>query len=148
MNEVILQLIGFFTSTDGHVKCVNLTAKACKGAGYDLTANFPAIDGQPYQDVKEKSLEFFLSFLHHCSPYSKTIMCSLSMPKCVQGRPVLPCRIVCLEFVSRCQTYLSWASHAGMLRALCDLLPEQTSTFDNCFIPEKFTPSISTTDGK
>jgi len=72
------------------------------------------------------------------------------MPKCVQGRPtpVLPCRSVCLEFVSKCQTLLSVASHAGMFRALCDLLPEQNSNSETCFIPVGFTPSVSAAAGK
>ena len=151
MNEVILQLIvGFFTFTDGPTKCVSLTAKACQGAGYDLTADFPAIDGQPYQQVKGKNLEFFLDFLNICSPYGKTIMCSFYMPKCVTGwpNPVLPCRSVCLEFVSKCQGLLALASHAGLFRALCDLLPQQDLSPTTCFVPEGFTPSTTAALGK
>ena len=145
MNEVILQLRGFFTFTDGPTKCVPLKAKACTGAGYDLTADFPAIDGQPYQQVKGKNLEFFLDFLKLCSPYGKTIMCSFYMPKCLEGwpKPVLPCRSVCLEFVNKCQGLLSLASHAGMFRALCDLLPQQDYSPTTCFIPKGFIPSTT-----
>jgi len=130
---------------DGPTQCVPLTAKACRGAGYDFTADFPAIDGQPYQQVKGKNLEFFLNFLDICSPYGKTIMCSFYMPKCVTGwpTPVLPCRSVCLEFVNKCQGILALASHAGMFRALCDLLPQQDYSPTTCFIPEGFTPSTT-----
>lgn len=134
----------FYYFTAGPAQCVPLKAKACTGAGYDFTANFPAVDGKPYQQVNSRSLEFFLSFLNLCSPYSKTVMCSLSMPKCVEGvnRPILPCRSVCLEFVSGCQAFLAAASHAGLFRALCDLLPEQDYFSYTCFVPKGFKPSI------
>lgn len=77
-------------------------------------------------------------------------MCSFYMPKCVKGRPtpVFPCRSVCLEFVSKCQGLLALASHAGMFRALCDLLPEPNYNPNTCFIPEGFTPSASAAAGK
>ncbi|KAL9963458.1 hypothetical protein ACROYT_G026969 [Oculina patagonica] len=133
--------------SDGPTNCVPLKAKACLGAGYDLTADFPPIDGKSYQQVKGKSLEFFLNFLNLCSPYGKTIMCSFYMPKCVAGvqKPVLPCRSVCLEFVSKCQGLLALASHAGMFRALCDLLPQQDYLPNTCFKPKGFKPSTAST---
>lgn len=124
----------------GPAKCVPLKANVCEGAGYDFTANFPPIDGKSYQEVKSRSLQFFLDFLKICSPYSKAVMCSFSMPKCVEGveRPIPPCRSVCLEFVGSCQMLLSLASHAGLFRALCDLLPEQDSWPNTCFVPDGF----------
>ena len=72
------------------------------------------------------------------------------MPKCVTGgsKPVLPCRSVCLEFVNKCQGLLALASHAGMFRALCDLLPQQDYSPTTCFIPEGFTPSTTDALGK
>lgn len=126
-------------------KCVPLKAEACASAGYDLTADFPSIDGKPYQMVKEKSLKFFLDFLKVCSKYSSTIMCSLFMPKCVEGqqKPVLPCRSVCLDFVNKCHRLLSLASHAGLFRSLCDLLPEQDTFVTTCFVPQGFTASTT-----
>lgn len=130
--------------TAGPAKCVQLKAKACQGAGYDMTANFPPIHGRPYQEVKSESLNSFLAFLRMCSRYSEAFMCSLSMPKCVEGveRPILPCRSVCLEFVGNCQNFLSVASHGGLFRALCDLLPEQDVWPNTCFVPKGFKPTI------
>jgi len=128
----------------GPARCVPLKARACLNAGYDFTADFPPIRDKPYQEVKSRSLYFFLNLLRSCSRYSETIMCSLFMPKCVEGveRPILPCRSVCLEFVSGCQNYLSLASHAGLFRALCDLLPEQDFFPNTCFVPKGFKPTI------
>lgn len=128
----------------GPTQCVPLKANACLDAGYDLTAAFPGIDGRPYQQVKSKSLNIYLSFLRSCSKYSEAVMCSLFMPKCVEGvqRPILPCRSVCLEFVASCQHFLSLASHAGLFRALCDLLPEQDMWPNTCFVPKGFKPTI------
>ena len=73
-------------------------------------------------------------------------MCSFSMPKCVEGveRPIPPCRSVCLEFVGSCQSLLSVASHAGLFRALCDLLPEQDSWPNTCFVPDGFKRTLPT----
>ena len=109
-----------------------------------MTANFPSVDGKPYQEVKSRGLQFFLSFLQLCSQYSSTVLCSFSMPKCVEGveRPILPCRSVCLEFVGKCQKFLSRASHAGLFRAICDLLPEQDIWPNTCFVPQGFKPTI------
>ena len=119
----------------------------CANAGYDSTADFPPPepDGQPYQQVKGQSLQFFLQFLNLCSPYSSAVLCSLHMPKCVEGvqRPILPCRSVCLEFVHQCNVLLSYASHHGLFRALCDLLPEQDTWPNTCFVPNGFKPSSS-----
>lgn len=136
------------TSTDSPTKCVPLSVESCENAGYYYTADFPPIDGKPYQMVKEKSLKFFLDFLNVCSKYSSTIMCSLFMPKCMEGhpKPVMPCRSVCLEFVNKCHRLLSLASHAGLFRSLCDLLPEQDALLTTCFVPKGFT--ASTTSGK
>lgn len=127
----------------GPAQCVPLTAKACKQAGYSMTANFPEIHGKSYQQVHSASLENFLALLRSCSKYSEAVLCSLTMPKCVEGvnRPILPCRSVCLEFVGKCQTFLSLASHAGLFRAMCDLLPEQDSYPTTCFMPKDFKPS-------
>ena len=139
-NVIILFLYIVIVLTAGPAKCVPLKAKVCEGAGYDYTANFLPIDGKSYQEVKSRSLQFFLDFLKICSPYSKAVMCSFSMPKCVEGveRPIPPCRSVCLEFVGSCQMLLSLASHAGLFRALCDLLPEQDSWPNTCFVPDGF----------
>lgn len=128
----------------GPAQCVPLTATTCKKAGYTMTAKFPEIRGQPYQQVHSENLENFLRFLRSCSDYSEAVMCSLTMPKCVEGlsRPVLPCRSVCLEFVGKCKTLLSLASHGGLFRALCDLLPERDTFPNTCFIPKGFKPTI------
>ena len=139
-NVTILFLYIVIVLTAGPAKCVPLKANVCEGAGYDYTANFPPIGGKSYQEVQSRSLQFFLDFLKICSPYSKAVMCSFSMPKCVEGveRPIPPCRSVCLEFVGSCQMLLSLASHAGLFRALCDLLPEQDSWPNTCFVPDGF----------
>lgn len=134
--------------SDSPTKCVPLRVESCANAGYYYTADFPPIDGKPYQMVKEKSLKFFLDFLNVCSKYSSTIMCSLFMPKCMEGhpKPVMPCRSVCLEFVNKCHRLLSLASHAGLFRSLCDLLPEQDALLTTCFVPKGFTASTTSVD--
>ena len=81
-----------------------------------------------------------------CSPYSSLILCSLFLPKCVSGsgRPMLPCRQVCLDFTDKCKAELQLVSTVGMTVALCDLLPVYDKTPNKCIMPEKFLSSSST----
>ena len=114
--------------------------QSCAKAGYKYTAKFPPIDGKPYQDAKKQVLDFYIPLLQSCSPYSSLILCSLYLPKCVEGvdRPVVPCRSVCLSFVRSCMDSLRLASMGGMFTSFCDLLPKENSTPGKCLLPDNF----------
>lgn len=108
---------------------------------YKNTANYPAVDGVPFQSVMGKLLDFYIPLMKSCSPYTSLVMCSLHLPKCEDGvpRPVLPCRSVCQKFVKDCQGYLRLASVGGMFTALCDLLPKYNSAQpQRCILPKDF----------
>lgn len=115
--------------------------KSCANAGYKLTAKF----GHPFQESKGAILDTLLPHLKYCSPYSSLILCSLFLPKCIPGigRPMLPCRQVCLDFAKKCESELRLASTAGMTTALCDLLPVFDGTSNKCIMPADFKPSLS-----
>ena len=108
---------------------------------YKNTANYPAVDGVPFQSVMGKLLDFYIPLMKSCSPYTSLVMCSLHLPKCEDGvpRPVFPCRSVCQKFVKDCQGYLRLASVGGMFTALCDLLPKYNSAQpQRCILPKDF----------
>ncbi|XP_032236114.2 uncharacterized protein LOC5510975 [Nematostella vectensis] len=133
------------SSLHGGQICANLTSPYCRNAGYSLTANFPPIDGKPFQAAKGSELNTYLQFLKMCSPYSETVMCSLFFPKCdpsING-PHLPCKSVCNEFVDSCSMFLNLASTKGVLAVLCDLLPEFDGNNQTCFLPKGFNRSTA-----
>lgn len=120
--------------------CEPLTVKSCSSAGYRLTARFPDVDGTPYQDVQAPGLNLYVPLLSYCSDFASTILCSLYLPKCEEGRdtPVPPCRKVCRQFVTECEGSLRKAALAGMFTVLCDLLPDGDGQPKECFYPSNF----------
>lgn len=125
--------------------CEPITVKSCSNAGYALTARFPDVDGTPYQDFQASRLNLYIPLLQLCSPYVSTILCSLYLPKCEEGRrdPWLPCYKVCTKFVMECQSLLQKAGLVGMFTVLCDQLPDGDSQSNKCFYPPNFNSSSS-----
>jgi len=125
--------------------CEPVTIESCSTSGYRLTARFPDVDGQPYQDVQAPRLNVYIPLLQSCSEYASTILCSLYVPKCEEGRktPWIPCRKVCTKFVGDCVHVLSQAGLAGLFTALCDLLPDENKQSNKCFYPDNFQDSSS-----
>lgn len=120
--------------------CEPVTVKSCSSAGYRLTARFPDVDGTPYQDFQAPLLNLYVPLLTFCSDFASTILCSLYLPKCDEGRntPLPPCRKLCTQFVSECQDSLRKAGLAGMFTVLCDLLPDGGGQSKDCFYPSNF----------
>ena len=120
--------------------CEPLAVKSCSSAGYRLTARFPDVDGTPYQEFQAPRLNLYVPLLSYCSAYASTILCSLYLPKCEEGRdtPMPPCRKVCTQFVTECEGSLRKVALAGMLTVLCDLLPDGDGQSKECFYPSNF----------
>lgn len=124
--------------------CENITVTSCSRAGYNTTARFPYVNGKRHQDLAAmNTLGVYIPLLHQCSPYASTILCSLYLPKCVEGinRPIPPCRRVCQQFAQSCQTFLRAAAVGGLFTSLCDLLPEEPGSSNKCFYPDGFKKS-------
>lgn len=129
--------------------CEPVTVSSCSNAGYRLTARFPDVDGTPYQDFHAPSLDIYIPLLETCSDFASTILCSLYLPKCEEGRGSAwpPCRKVCTQFVSECQSTLRLAGLAGMFTVLCDLLPDGDKQSKECFYPSNFKDTSSGGNG-
>ena len=122
-------------------RCEPVTIESCSNAGYTLTARFPDVDGRPYQDVHKYRLKIYIPLLETCSSFTSTILCSLYVPKCEEGRakPWIPCRKVCSKFVTECDKTLRVAGLLGLFTTLCDLLPDENpQSAKNCFYPSNF----------
>ena len=125
--------------------CEPITIASCSTAGYRLTARFPDIDGQPAQDVYAPRLNIYVPLLQSCSDFASTILCSLYVPKCEEGRstPWIPCRKVCTKFVGDCVSHLRVAGLTGLFTTLCDLLPDGDKQSQKCFYPDNFNDTSS-----
>ena len=130
--------------------CEPVTVKSCSNAGYRLTARFPNVDGTPYQDFQAPLLNQYVPLLTLCSDFASTILCSLYLPKCEEGRgiPLPPCRKVCTQFLSECQGSLRKAALAGMFTVLCDLLPDGGGQSKECFYPSNFKDTSAGGEGR
>ena len=125
--------------------CEPVTIDSCLSAGYKFTARFQDVGGQPYQNVQASRLNVYVPLLTStCSNFTSTILCSLYIPKCEKGISTPPCREVCSKFVGDCLDDLSAVGLAGLISALCNLLP---SKGQQCFYPDNF-PIISSSGGE
>lgn len=125
--------------------CEPVTIDSCLSAGYNFTARFQDVGGQPYQNVQASRLNVYVPLLTStCSNFTSTILCSLYIPKCEKGISTPPCREVCSKFVGDCFDDLSVVGLAGLISALCNLLP---SKGQQCFYPDNF-PITSSSGGE
>lgn len=125
--------------------CEPVTIDSCLSAGYNFTARFQDVGGQTYQTVQASRLNVYVPLLTStCSNFASTILCSLYIPKCEKGILTPPCREVCSKFVGDCFDALRAVGLAGLISALCDLLP---SKGQRCFYPDNF-PIISSSGGE
>lgn len=120
-------------------------SRAC---GYNYTAKF--LHDHHYHGAS-RAVEIFTTRgqdnyykLYECSPYADLIICSLYLPKCVEGvrKPVLPCREVCEEFMKGCKDRII-KSTLEWIVGMCATLPKSSkfSTGEpegNCFLPPNF----------
>ena len=151
----VLLLYTAFSSFSSAQLCEPLNIAACRNAGYNMTARFAPVNGTPFQEYSDRihRLEWSTSSaaLGTCSKHSAAIICSLFLPQCVEGRqePLLPCRSVCRDFAWSCHEKLKLVGLSGLLRGLCELLPEADNNNNKprrrCFTPEGL--NVSSTGG-
>lgn len=117
--------------------------------GYNYTAKF--VHEQHYHGAR-RAVEIFTTRgptnfykLYNCSAYADLMICSLYLPKCVEGinKPVLPCREVCEEFIQGCKDRLMRSSLEWVI-GMCTVLPKRFSNGktkgnkEECFLPPNF----------
>lgn len=134
-------------------QCVRIAdiphVKDCTLAGYNYTFPLP--------DNLSRRSKWLIKFvanrltkdMKNCSvaQIAETIGCALIAPNCQQGKPLLPCRRVCSEFLKRCIDKVP-AWYIDDLTGKCTLLPNETAASGKCYEPPQFTDEHHNTSHK
>ncbi|KAK3747490.1 hypothetical protein QZH41_011363 [Actinostola sp. cb2023] len=133
----------FFTVyTQGKI-CEKLDSalfSTCVNAGLNTTI---VGTSNPGKDVIISSLTGqTITELGRCSPFIDFMICSVSVPKCIEGvyQPILPCRRVCEDVVRGCDVHRVRNGNVEWLKGLCKLLPDEDSKSVKCIEPKGFKP--------
>lgn len=135
-------------------KCerINTTVlEGCGYIGYNFTAKFSDIGGQDYQTFVKPAVSMLNGLLENCSSYSKLIVCSRHVPKCVEEveKPIVPCRDVCEHFVADCSSVLENNKIKKLYSTLCSLLPSASAdNSSTCIRPDGFSAKVSPKEGE
>lgn len=137
----VLLLVSFALITSQGQLCEKLDSDlfaTCVHAGINTTIAFPSNPGKKV--IVSTLTSQTITELERCSPYVGFLICSVSVPKCVQGveKPVLPCRQVCEDVVRGCSVNWVYNGDVEWLKGLCRILPDKDN--DNCIEPRNFQP--------
>nr|XP_046255514.1 uncharacterized protein LOC124064783 isoform X2 [Scatophagus argus] len=89
------------------VTCEPISVPLCKDLPYSETI-MPNILGHKTQDDAGLSIQQFVSFVKvECSPHLKPFLCSVYTPECVSGKPRPPCRTLCEQARSGCESLMN-----------------------------------------
>ncbi|XP_051261360.1 uncharacterized protein LOC127366462 isoform X3 [Dicentrarchus labrax] len=87
--------------------CQTITVPLCNGLPYTETI-LPNILGHRTQEVAGMELHQFVPLVKvQCSPHLKSFLCSVYTPKCVSGQPRPPCRTLCEQARSGCESLMN-----------------------------------------
>ena len=93
-------------------KCETLESNYCTEVFNYSQTSFPNILGQPTQKEALYYFNIVLSVFDMyidtapCYKYTGEFMCYSLFPRCVDGKPIIPCRQTCIEFKKACERYL------------------------------------------
>lgn len=117
-------------------------------AGYNYTfitnnSDFPAVE-----ELLSFIVQTEISNLASCSAHSALLLCSMYVPRCVEGGngPSLPCRSICYDVVRGCEDLNETLFYDDLewIKGMCQLLPNGSSETETCFEPESFRPRYAT----
>ncbi|XP_070692085.1 atrial natriuretic peptide-converting enzyme-like [Pempheris klunzingeri] len=87
--------------------CQTITVPLCKDLPYTETV-LPNILGHKTQDDAELQINTFAPLVQvECSPHLKPFLCSVYTPECVSGKPRSPCRTLCEQARSGCESLMN-----------------------------------------
>jgi len=136
----------FFVKTGSSQQCSSMIGtplEACRIAGYNTT--FPL----PYKmtNTTQRYVRNFLNYIvglsqsNNCTSelqrMGEMIICAIYVPKCQQGKLMLPCKRTCVEFFNRCSGKIDpfWFDY---FIAHCTLLPDFKGSSGKCMEPPNF----------
>ncbi|XP_035529010.1 uncharacterized protein LOC118336459 [Morone saxatilis] len=87
--------------------CQTITVPLCNGLPYTETI-LPNILGHRTQEEAGTEVHQFSPLVKvQCSPHLKSFLCSVYTPKCVSGKPRPPCRTLCEQARSGCESLMN-----------------------------------------
>ncbi|XP_023279879.1 uncharacterized protein LOC111668153 isoform X1 [Seriola lalandi dorsalis] len=87
--------------------CQTITVPLCSDLTYTETV-LPNILGHNSQEEAALQIQRFASFVKvECSPHLKSFLCSVFTPECVAGRARPPCRTLCEQSRSGCESLMN-----------------------------------------
>lgn len=118
-----------------------------KICGYEYTAKF---DFDSHFSSASRAVTSLKNILGNCSETVETMICSLFVPRCTEEirGPYLPCRAVCHDYATKCQTVIAEKGLEWTV-AMCDILPEKDNPDttkgyrERCFTPPNFKNSAT-----
>ncbi|XP_034534269.1 uncharacterized protein LOC117808693, partial [Notolabrus celidotus] len=88
-------------------RCQKITLQLCQGLPYTETV-FPNLLGHTSQRDADIQAQTYAPLVQvECSPHLKPFLCSVYTPECVSGRPQPPCRTLCEQARSGCETLMN-----------------------------------------
>ncbi|XP_023144140.2 uncharacterized protein LOC111580566 isoform X2 [Amphiprion ocellaris] len=97
----------FNSFTEAPSTCQPITIPLCKDLPYTETV-LPGVLGHKTQDDAGLEVhQFFPLIKVQCSPHLKPFLCSAYVPKCEAGKPQPPCRTLCEQARSGCESLMN-----------------------------------------
>ncbi|XP_030013328.1 uncharacterized protein LOC115435202 isoform X1 [Sphaeramia orbicularis] len=107
--------------------CQTISVSLCSGLSYTQTV-MPNVLGHRTQDEAALDLQTYQPLIQvECSPHLKSFLCSVYTPECVSGRPQPPCRTLCEEARSGCESLMTRFGFTWPESLRCDAF-----TTDSC----------------
>lgn len=145
MIQMILY-ISLLSVTQGKL-CENLHPglfATCVKAGINTTIAFTTFTSNPSSKkvIISSLTSQTINELQRCSPYIGFLICSVSVPKCIEEvyNPILPCKRVCEDVVRGCDVHRIHNGDVEWLKGLCKILPDEDSKDAKCIEPSGFRP--------
>ena len=141
----VLLLAVRVAEADPCVSLVNSSFEICTNAGYDTTTPFPSYFTAAIKSDIAAEVIHAINLTRNCAVkgLAEAIECSPVVPKCNSlGRPILPCREVCAEFLKQCEFHLD-VFNLDYLISFCLVLPTNSSNCAPCMVPPNFTTNSS-----
>ncbi|KAK2845074.1 hypothetical protein Q5P01_011733 [Channa striata] len=107
--------------------CETITVPLCSDLPYSETM-LPNLLGHTRQEDAGREVHQFSAFVKvDCSPHLKPFLCYMYAPKCVSGgKPRPPCRSLCVQARSGCESLMNRLGFLWPESLNCDLLPTES----------------------
>ncbi|XP_061192919.1 secreted frizzled-related protein 4-like [Saccostrea echinata] len=130
-----------------HPKCQQISVPLCKDLSYNYTVMPNLLHHQKQEDAGLEIHQFFPLVKVECSPQLKFFLCTLYLPMCsAQGEPIPPCRSICNDARSGCETLMTKFGFQWPQSLACENFSEnRTCARDNMPHPQEiatYSPTV------